>query len=222
MKKMSRFVLRAIMRIWFPYRSIEELVQMIDNTFYRDSCFQILEENRDIFSKSPGSKFNHHIWSGGYLDYVAETMNTGVVLYSVTNALRLWHFSLSDMLFVLFLHNLEVPWEISGESDNDLNSDPVLGKSLRSQDKKFGRNLLNDYVIHLNEEQKDALYYIRCGSNSNVSIGKCMTPMAVMCYMIKVLSIGAWHDFPLQKGEDPWRGNLPRSIKHETCSCGDD
>ncbi|MCU0687543.1 MAG: hypothetical protein MUF34_35755 [Polyangiaceae bacterium] len=57
-----------------------------------------------------GSTNNHQAWRGGDLDHVAEVMNIAVVLFEQLSKKRPLPFSLSDILLVVVLHDIEKPW----------------------------------------------------------------------------------------------------------------
>ncbi|MEB3340037.1 hypothetical protein, partial [Okeania sp.] len=73
-------------------------------------CLQLLEENRQLFQTVRGSTHNHQAWVGGYIDHIQEVMNIAYSFYHHLNGLRTLPFSLSDVLLVTFLHDLEKPW----------------------------------------------------------------------------------------------------------------
>ena len=92
------------------YALVEALVDRIDNP-NGAACRRILAEHRELFATVQGSTHNHQAWRGGYLDHVSEVMNIAVLLYEQLAAKRPLPFSLSDLLLVVFLHDIEKPWK---------------------------------------------------------------------------------------------------------------
>ena len=92
------------------YLTIEELVAQIDGS-NGAACARILADHRKLFETVQGSTNNHQAWPGGYLDHVLEIMNIAVLLHARMSELRPLPFSLSDLLLVVFLHDVEKPWK---------------------------------------------------------------------------------------------------------------
>ncbi|MCC6997207.1 MAG: hypothetical protein IT370_21515, partial [Deltaproteobacteria bacterium] len=102
-----------------PYESVESLVARIDEP-NRSACARILADHRALFATVQGSTNNHQAWRGGYLDHVTEIMNIASVLYDRFVALRPLPFSRSDLLLVVFLHDIEKPWKYDLDADGQL------------------------------------------------------------------------------------------------------
>ena len=98
------------------YRAIEDMICLIDEP-NRSACMRIFVENRKLFQTVQGSTNNHQNWIGGYFDHVQEVMNIACVLYVTLGALRPLPFSLSDLLLVVFLHDVEKPWKYELRED---------------------------------------------------------------------------------------------------------
>ncbi|MBA2540549.1 MAG: hypothetical protein H0V17_12985, partial [Deltaproteobacteria bacterium] len=97
------------------YHSIAELIAKLDEP-NRTACARILDEHRTLFETVKGGN-NHHVWRGGYLDHVTDAMNLAVVLHEELGALRSLPFSLSDLLLVIYLHDLEKPWRFGDRKE---------------------------------------------------------------------------------------------------------
>src|SRR3990167_10960422 len=70
-------------------------------------CNAILKDLSQEFNLYPGSMTKHQQWKGGYRDHVEEVMNIACALYEALDARRRLAFSLSDALFILFIHDLD-------------------------------------------------------------------------------------------------------------------
>jgi hypothetical protein len=91
------------------YLKIDELLEMIPNS---DALRSIVRDNAKRIMTAPGSSKNHQAWRGGYINHVIETMNIACQLYWTFERLgRDLPFLISDVLVVMFLHDLEKPWK---------------------------------------------------------------------------------------------------------------
>ena len=118
------------------YHTVTEMLYMIDEP-NQSACWKIFEKNCKLFRAVQGSTNNHQNWPGGYYDHVREVMNVAIDLYAFLNSHRPLPFSLSDLLLVLFLHDIEKPWKyelhddgikyVEGEHDDYSNQQRVMG-----------------------------------------------------------------------------------------------
>jgi hypothetical protein len=71
------------------------------------------------------------------------------------NSLRPLSFSLSDILLVLFVHDLEKPWKLVRNTGGEVN----YASELKDKDSQhaFRKKLLQDWKISLSPEQENAL-----------------------------------------------------------------
>ena len=81
------------------------------------ACRGFLNDHREVLKDAPGSTTNHQAWPGGYLGHIEEVMKLAVNLFPIfeSHATETLPFTLSDALFVLFLHDIEKPWRLTGE-----------------------------------------------------------------------------------------------------------
>ena len=93
------------------YDKIEDLLDIIVCENTKQGCLKILSENRKLFETTQGSVNNHQAWIGGYLDHIQEVMNIGRLLHFRLSSVRQLPFNLDDVLIVLFLHHIEIPWK---------------------------------------------------------------------------------------------------------------
>lgn len=184
------------------YLHLKDMLNLIDDP-YGSICKQILIDNRDLFEKTPGSTHNHQTWIGGYIDHITDGMNYGIHLYKMTESLgRPLPFSLSDVLLIFYLHDLEKPWRIFfnefGEAANRKGLDTKLAF------KQFRENKLKDYGIVLTEYQLNGLTYVEGELGDYSSKKRVMNELAAFCHMIDVWSARGWYDYP--KINDEWVG----------------
>ncbi len=73
-------------------------------------CKNLFTDFQERFKASPGSLRKHQAWKGGYIHHVEETMNLGAMMYKEMNLFRKLPFTFSDVLLVLFIHDMEKPF----------------------------------------------------------------------------------------------------------------
>ncbi len=188
------------------YYSMPELVGLIRGRNGR-ACLRIIEDTTDLFMSAPGSSSNHQSWAGGYWDHITEIMNIGLQLF------RLWdgtgrlgklskeeRFTLSDVLLVCFLHDLEKPWKYG----------PQPRSMSKPERKAFREKLIQDYGIKLSDNQANALRYAEGVRDNEYSPhDRTMLPLSVIVHTADLTSARMFYDFPLEKN-DPWK-QAPRA-----------
>jgi hypothetical protein len=185
-----------------PYESVESLVARIDEP-NRSACARIVAEHRALFATVQGSTNNHQAWRGGYLDHVTEVMNIANVLYDQLGALRPLPFSRSDILLVVFLHDIEKPWKYELGADGQLHHKAEMqGKEAHQ---KFRMEMLARYGVTLTAEHENGLRYAEGELADYTNKQRRMGPLAAMAHMCDVASARLWFDYPAAV-DDPWIG----------------
>ena len=194
------------------YLTIEELLDRIDEP-NRTRCKKILEDCRFLFLMVQGSSHNHQAWTGGYLDHVVETMNIAVAMFMMLNDIRVFPFTLSDALLVLFLHDVEKPWKYEIAEDESLR----IKEELRSKDAqhRFRMRKLEEYGIILTEDQQNGLEFVEGELVGYSSTHRAMGPLAGFCHACDVFSARVWFDHPMEKN-DPWIGACRQGMNRKT------
>lgn len=165
------------------------------------ACLKILADNRKLFQTVQGSTHNHQNWPGGYFDHVQEVMNVAVVLCGQLNALRPLPFSLSDLLLVVYLHDLEKPWKYELGPDGALQHRPEMQE--KSQHQKFRMDKLTGYGVVLTPDQENGMKYAEGELNDYTSRHRVMGPLACVAHMCDVASARLWFNHPMAEN-DPW------------------
>lgn len=169
----------------------------------RSACIRILEDNRALFARVQGSTNNHQNWTGGYLDHVQEVMNIGIVLYDTMSVLRPLPFSLSDLLLVLYFHDIEKPWKYVLRADGQLHHKTSMwGKEAHQ---RFRVEKLTEYGIVLTPEQENGIKYAESELGDYSNRHRVMGPLAAVAHMCDVASARLWFDCP-KESVDLWRG----------------
>lgn len=184
------------------YHSLESMLELIEEP-NRSACIRIFQDNKKLFKTAQGSMLNHHAWLGGYYDHVQEVMNIAIVLYTPLNALRPLPFSLSDVLLVLYLHDIEKPWRYDVGNDGKLDNKP----NMDSPEKQhiFREKKLKEYGILLTEEQKNGLKYVEGEGKDYSGKHRAMRPLAALAHICDVTSARVYFDYPLVDN-DSWEG----------------
>ena len=184
------------------YHTIEQRLDMIDEP-NRSACFRILADNRKLFQTVQGSTNNHQNWPGGYFDHVQEIMNIAVVLYERLSSIRPLPFSLSDLLLVVYLHDVEKPWKYELRDDGQLHHKATMQN--KEDHQRFRMAKLTEYGVVFTPEQENGMKYAEGELNDYSNRRRIMGPLACAAHMCDVASARLWFDHPMQEN-DPWLG----------------
>jgi hypothetical protein len=184
------------------YYTIEQMLEMIDGP-NGEACLQILTDNRTLFQTVQGSTNNHQNWPGGYFDHVQEIMNIAVGLYGLLNSMRPLPFSLSDLLLVVYLHDVEKPWKYELGEDGQLHHKASM--QTKEDHQQFRMEKLAEYGVTFTPEQENGMKYAEGELNDYSSRRRVMNPLACVAHMCDVCSARLWFAHPMQES-DPWLG----------------
>ena len=184
------------------YGTIEELLALIEDP-QGSICWKIFSDNRVLFQVVQGSTNNHQAWPGGYEDHIQEVLNIGKVLYERLNDLRPLPFTLSDLLLVLFLHDIEKPWKYELRGDGQLHHKPSM--ETKADHQRFRMEKLREYGLALTAEQENGIKYAEGELGDYTNRRRVMGPLAAAAHMCDVASARIWFDHPLPE-IDPWVG----------------
>jgi len=187
-----------------PRYTIEEMIQMIDEP-NRSACFRIINENRKLFQTVQGSTNNHQAWPGGYWDHVEEIMNIGIQQFELASSIQgeELDFSLSDVLIVTFLHDIEKPWKYELGEDGRLHI--IESLATKQAQHEFKVKKLAEYGVVLTDQQLNGIKYAEGELNDYSSKHRVMNSLAVLCHIADVFSARLRYNNPLEKN-DPWIG----------------
>ena len=143
----------------------------------------------DFFLKNccsaKGSSNNHQSWESGYFDHINEVLSYARNLYTILSRDRILDFSLSDVILVLFLHDIEKPLKYSNY-DGQFKSD--------GDARDF---LIKTYKFDLNEKQKNALKYIHGEGLDYKKEERIMNPLGAFCHCCDVISSRIFFNYPV-------------------------
>ena len=180
------------------YHTIEQMLDMIDEP-NRSACFRILADNRKLFQTVQGSTNNHQNWPGGYFDHVQEIMNIAVVLYERLSSIRPLPFSLSDLLLVVYLHDVEKPWKYELRDDGQLHHKATMQN--KEDHQRFRMAKLTEYGVVFTPEQENGMKYAEGELNDYSNRRRIMGPLACAAHMCDVASARLWFDHPMQEND---------------------
>ena len=184
------------------YYAIEQMLEMIDEP-NRTACSRIFADNRKLFQAVQGSTNNHQNWPGGYFDHVQEIMNIAAVLYERLDSIRPLPFSLSDLLIVVYLHDVEKPWKYELRDDGQLYHKTIMQN--KEDHQRFRMEKLTEYGVVFTSEQENGMKYAEGELSDYTNRRRVMGPLACVAHMCDVASARLWFAHPMQK-DDPWLG----------------
>jgi len=140
--------------------------------------------------KAPGSITKHQTWPGGYIHHLEETMNIGVHLYKELNALRKLPFTLSDVILVLFLHDLEKPFKYVA---------PTKELTTHEDEIQFVAGMAKKYNIILTSTHVNALNLIHGEDKAYHPTKRVQKPLTAFVHVCDTISARIWFDYPRAK-----------------------
>lgn len=155
-----------------------------------DQCeklYKILDDNKAIIWEAQGSQHNHQAWEGGYLQHVADTMELAIMIYREAP----WptNLQLSSIILVIFLHDIEKPFmQRRMAEDSEM---PVWSKEQRLI---FRKQLIEEYDLHLTDEEYTALRYIEGEGGDYSPTERKINPLGALCHAADVMSARLYPD----------------------------
>lgn len=170
------------------YLDLNQLLNFIEEP-NRTACENLLDDNKKRFEDAPGSLTKHQAWSGGYIHHLEESMNFGYGLFGLMNGFRKLDFSLSDVMLVLFLHDLEKPFKYV-KTKIEFNSD--------KEKELFIWNKAEKYGIILNDVHKNSLRYTHGEGDDFSTTERIQKPLVAFVHVCDTVSARIWFDYPKQ------------------------
>jgi hypothetical protein len=145
-------------------------------------CLNLLRFFTTNYSDAPGSSHNHQAYKSGYYKHISDVLDYAFFLYRELSVRQPLDFSLSDAILVLFLHDIEKPIKYSKDYNEVDDSETIRN------------NLIQQFDIQLNEEQKLAIKYIH-GENSDYKKDqRVMSPLCAFCHCCDIISARIFYD----------------------------
>lgn len=166
---------------------------------HRRVAEKICEDYKGIILSIPGSVSKHQSWEGGYIAHVEEAMNMGIILYHQLTIRRPLDFSLSDLLFCIFLHDFDKVQRYQ------VTPAGVQRKTVYSKDflDKTSDLLLQKYGYRLTEDEYKGIKYAHGEPDSEYSPDTRVTnQLGALVHCCDYISARIWHDYG--KLHDSW------------------
>lgn len=185
------------------YLTLEALLAKVDDP-NRTGCLKLLKNNEALFRDTYGSVHNHQTWKGGYYDHIVDAINIGVQIYlALEKTNRELPFTLSDVILIIFLHDIEKPWKYQYNEDGEREIIPELIS--KEAQHVFRASKLAEYGIFLNNMQRNAMLYAE-GENSAYSPNeRVMKELGAVVHCADILSARVFYNYPMESN-DPWIG----------------
>lgn len=168
------------------YKRLSYFLKKIDEP-NASKCQKLFEDFKERFEVAPGSLRKHQAWKGGYIHHLEETMNLGQAFYQKMNCFRKLPFSFSDVVLVLFLHDLEKPFRYT---------EPKIEFKNDIEKHDFIESLIKKYKIKLNANHKNALQYIHGEGDDFSRTKRIQKPLAAFVHCLDTMSARIWFDEP--------------------------
>jgi hypothetical protein len=177
---------------------LERLHQLIKKIRPNDRrhALDVLKNERERILGAPGGLFKHQNWKGGYIDHLIETMSTACLLYKTLNMQRRLQFTLSDALYVLFLHDFEKMYKIT----TDKRGRPIRTELAGDQEYHTAEIIIKRLKIPLTKVQMNALIYAEGEKNDYHPTKRIMNPLAAFVHCCDTISARIWFDEPRKSG----------------------
>jgi hypothetical protein len=173
--------------------TVPEMLRLIDAP-NRSRCERLWAENYHLFLRATGSSHNHQAWPGGYVDHIQEVMSIAIAQYNFFNKLDSLPFSLSDLLLVLFLHDLEKPWKYDPLACKD---EKVIGaKEKKKMNHEFRLKKIAEYGIELTPYQLNGITYVEGEGDDYTPGRRVMNELAALAHICDVASARVRPNYP--------------------------
>ena len=176
-------------------QQLYRLVKKIDPRD-RKHVLAILKTEDERIRTAAGGLYKHQNWKGGYIDHVVETMSVACLLYKVLNSQRRLPFTLSDALYVLFLHDLEKIYKITIDKwGRPIRSDLATNPKYRS-----ASTIVKRLKVPLTKDQLNALTYVEGENKDYHPTKRIMNPLAALVHCCDTVSARIWFNEPQKSG----------------------
>lgn len=172
-----------------------QLIKKIKSSDRRHALSIMKNESERILS-APGGFHKHQNWEGGYVDHLIETMSTACLLYKTLNAQRDLSFTLSDALYVLFLHDLEKMYKMT----IDKHGRPMRTNLADDSEYSSAKIIVKHLQIPLTKVQLNALMYVEGEKSDYHPTKRIMKPLAAFVHCCDTISARIWFDEPRKSG----------------------
>ena len=184
-----------ILTAQYEYKNLEYFLGQIDEP-NRAAAKNLLETYKDIINTAKWSQVKHQAWEWWYRDHLQEICNIAWEMYCTFNKRRKLPFSFSDVILVLFLHDLEKPFKYawSEEQKEQL-------KSYWKNYQQFIVDTASQFWFTLSEDHLNALKYIHWEGDEHNPTERIQKPLAAFVHDCDTWSARWWPEHPQRHGE---------------------
>lgn len=151
-------------------------------------CEKILRDYEKQIEVFPGSIKKHHYWVGGYISHIEESMNIAIIFYQALSKKRKLHFTLSALLFVLFIHDFDKLLRYKKTANGFTEQKPYGNEYI----KQFVTLLSKKYMYKLSLEEENALFYMHGEGKDYHPTKRVMQPLAALAHCCDIISARVW------------------------------
>lgn len=167
--------------------TIDTLLALMNPT-HQKIAKQILKDYSAHIYVIPGSTKKHHCWKGGYISHLEEAMNIAIILYEELGTRRKLYFSISSMLFIIFIHDFDkvIRYEYK---DNDVLVKKGYDKEYIHKTRKI---LEGHYLYNFTASEWNALLYVHGEGDDYHPTKLIMKPLACLVHCSDIISARLW------------------------------
>lgn len=172
--------------------SLNELLRCM-NSRHRKVALKIIQSEKEKFFSAPGGLHKHQNWIGGYKDHVQEVMNIALILYTSLSKIRKLTFTVSEALYMSFLHDLEKMFNLTSSKNGDLQRINCVSGA-NSIQKTL--HILAKYKITLSRTEKNVIKYVHGENQDHHPTRRIMEPLTAFVHCCDMISARIWYSFP--------------------------
>lgn len=174
-----------------PKIPLDGLISLLEPA-HKDVAERICEDYKEVLFVIPGSIHKHQAWEGGYVSHIEEAMNLGIILYHQLSIRRPLDFTLSSLLFCLFLHDF----------DKLLRYEPTPSGAQRKTEysknylETTSRLLSDTYGYILTDDEYKGIKYAHAEPDSEYNPESRVTnTLGALVHCCDYISARIWHDY---------------------------
>lgn len=154
----------------------------------------------NLIMTAPGSRGAHQAFTGGYREHMRQTMMIASHLYELALATDMFsqlpleeHFTESDALLVMFLHDIEKPFLFQVNPDGTISNRCQMTKTERTQ---FRTDFIERFGFQLNDQHWNGLDFVE-GVRDHLYIpgNRADKPLAALCHAADNMSARAYYAY---------------------------
>lgn len=161
--------------------------------------FLASEVNLHALTMGPGSREAHQAWKGGWMEHERQAMAIAMTLYDLMQRAGTLdglpeqeRFTCSDMLTVLFLHDIEKPFVYGIAEDGSIVKVQEMSKPER---KAFRQAVIDEYGFVITDTMANALKYVEGVRDEDYVPGaRADQPLAALCHAADNMSARAMYN----------------------------